>query len=439
MSKPEQDLTEMRPKPLVSVITAVRNGARTLREAMESVLSQDYPHIEYIVIDGGSTDGTQEIVKSYGERIAYFISEKDSGISDAWNKGVRAARGDYIAFLNADDLYQPSFIRRSVAALAGADLEIVYGSTVVITEEGDTEAVLPARFVRSKVALGFGLRHPACLTSRALFEVAGMFDEGVRIACDTDFLLRCVKAGAVFTQSSGVLMMRRGGISDQQWRRAAHEYISRLEVHGFLDANGVKHQRRLVPLRYFNRQLRVMPMLRHFKTQTYFLGLAFLNRLHGCLPYFVRPILYRLCRYEVSPSATLQGGVRFFHVGRLQVGADSVVNRGAYLDNRSGIRIGSHVSVAHDVKIYSLGHEIHDDLFGAKGRPVEIGDHAVLFAGAMVMPGVKVGEGAVVLAGAVVTRDVAPFRVVGGNPAADLGPRDSHPVYQLKRRFWFAH
>ncbi|WP_280154558.1 acyltransferase [Piscinibacter sp. XHJ-5] len=173
--------------------------------------------------------------------------------------------------------------------------------------------------------------------------------------------------------------------------------------------------------------------------QLYFLGLAALNTVHGWLPFWMRPALYRACRFDIHRSATLQGGVRFFHVGRLSVGEDSVINRGVYLDNRGGLSIGAHVSVAHDVRIYTMGHDVHAADFATKSKPVRIDDYAVLFAAAMVMPGVHVGARSVVMAGAVVTRDVPPGRMVGGNPAVDIGPREGTPAYRLRRRFWFAH
>jgi acetyltransferase-like isoleucine patch superfamily enzyme len=179
--------------------------------------------------------------------------------------------------------------------------------------------------------------------------------------------------------------------------------------------------------------------MRHAADQLYFIALALINGLHGLLPFVLRPLLYRLCRFDIARSATLQGGIRFFHVGRLSVGEGSLINRGVYLDNRGGISIGRQVSVAHDVRIYTMGHDPHDPGFATKAAAVRIDDHAVVFAGAMIMPGVHLGEGAVVMAGAVVTRDVPAGRMVGGNPAQDIGERGCTPAYELKRRFWFAH
>lgn len=177
----------------------------------------------------------------------------------------------------------------------------------------------------------------------------------------------------------------------------------------------------------------------HLKAQTYFAGLALLNTVHGLLPFTLRRPLYRLCGFRIDPTATLQGGVRFFHVGRLTVGEGTLINRGVYLDNRGGLEIGGQVSIAHDARIYTLGHEIHDGAFAPKAQAVRIDDHAVVFAGAMIMPGVHLGRGAVVMAGSVVTKSVPPFRIVGGNPAVDLGARRGGADYRLGRRYWFAH
>ncbi|HZT54803.1 MAG TPA: hypothetical protein VFA35_01145, partial [Burkholderiaceae bacterium] len=93
----------------------------------------------------------------------------------------------------------------------------------------------------------------------------------------------------------------------------------------------------------------------HARDQAYFIGLAAINLLHRVLPFALRPILYRLCRFDIASGATLQGGVRFFQIGRLAIGDGSLVNRGVYLDNRAGITIGRQVSIAHDARIYTMG------------------------------------------------------------------------------------
>ncbi len=425
--------------PLISVITAVYNGSEHILETIESVFGQDYKNIEYIIIDGGSTDGTQALIEKYSDKLSYYVSEPDKGIADAWNKGLAVAKGEYVTFLNADDYYAPSFIRRSLSKEKREGLHIVYGNTIIITEDGRYEDVIVPRFKGGRVRFGFGFRHPSCLTHRSVFDAVGGFDVDVKIACDTDFLLRALRAGASFYHSNGVVMMRRGGVSDRLWMRAANEYIERLVNFEFLSMGMSIFYRSIVPIRLFARNIGIFNLARKFRTQSYFLSLGAANFIHSILPFFLKKLLYKACRFEIDGSATLQGGVRFFHFGRLQVGPHTIVNRGVYLDNRAGISIGSNVSIAHDAKIYTLGHEINDELFLPKGRSVAVDDYAVIFAGAMIMPGAHIGYGAVVLPGAVVVHDVPAYNIVGGVPARKVGMRDSSPMYRLNRRFWLAH
>ena len=142
---------------------------------------------------------------------------------------------------------------------------------------------------------------------------------------------------------------RRGGGRKRSWR-------SRAAVHSRKVGDATIRAARPMSSRY--------PRL---TAQAYFLGLATINTVHRFLPFFARRWLYRLCGFQVDPSATIQGGVRFFHVGRLRIGAGTLVNRGVYLDNRVGIVIGKNVSIAHDARIYTLGHDVHDASFAAKG------------------------------------------------------------------------
>ena len=117
----------------VSIITVVYNNNKTISDAIESVINQSYKNIEYIVIDGGSTDGTVDVVKDYGSRIDKFISEPDNGIYDAMNKGVRLATGDVIGFINSDDLLNSEdCIECIVKRFVESDADIVYGDNVYV-------------------------------------------------------------------------------------------------------------------------------------------------------------------------------------------------------------------------------------------------------------------------------------------------------------------
>lgn len=125
-------------------------------------------------------------------------------------------------------------------------------------------------------------------------------------------------------------------------------------------------------------------------------------------------------------------------MGKFFMGRSSVINFGCYLDNRRGIYIGDNVGIAHNTKIYTLGHDLNDPKFKTKGKPVHINDNAFIFSNAMIMPGVTIGEGAVVLAGSVITKDVEPWTIVGGNPAKKIRDRIQDVKYKSIYTYWFA-
>ncbi len=131
--------------PLVSIVTPSFNQAEFIEATIQSVLTQDYPHIEYIVIDGGSTDGTLEILHEYANRFAYWTSEPDSGQTEAINKGFDRASGDILAWLNSDDLYRPNAVSEAVAYLEEhPEVGMVYGDVDYVDENGQIVGRFPA-------------------------------------------------------------------------------------------------------------------------------------------------------------------------------------------------------------------------------------------------------------------------------------------------------
>ena len=133
----------MNSSPKISIITVSFNSAKTIKETIESILIQDYNNIEYIIIDGGSSDETIDIVKSYGKKISYFISEKDNGIYDAMNKGIKAATGDIVGILNSDDFYPNSFVLSNVAkTFKKYNCDAVYGDLVYVNKNAYYKATI---------------------------------------------------------------------------------------------------------------------------------------------------------------------------------------------------------------------------------------------------------------------------------------------------------
>jgi len=179
--------------PLVSIVTVVLNGAAHIEQTIASVLGQSYPNLEYIVLDGGSTDGTLEILRRYGDRIDYWVSEPDRGIYDAMNRGVGLARGELIGLLNADDFYEPN----ALAAVVKAYREkrgkgIYYGDNYVLQDELSLKYRNRASL---RYWLGMSICHQAMFVHREVYEKLGGYDLGYRFAADYDFLLRAAAAG----------------------------------------------------------------------------------------------------------------------------------------------------------------------------------------------------------------------------------------------------
>lgn len=141
---------------------------------------------------------------------------------------------------------------------------------------------------------------------------------------------------------------------------------------------------------------------------------------------------------KISAKSSIHRGCRFFHIGNVSIGKNSCVNFGCYLDNRRKIVIGNNVGIAHNTKIYTLGHDVDSLTFETKGREVVIEDNVFVFSNALIMPGVTIHEGAVVLPGAVVTKDVPARKVVGGNPARIIRDRNPDVICSQQYGYWFA-
>ena len=170
-----------------------------------------------------------------------------------------------------------------------------------------------------------------------------------------------------------------------------------------------------------------------------FFLVEFLNLTYVFFPNPIRRYYLRLFGLVIdSRKSCIHRKCKFFHIGKFRMGRDSVINFGCYIDNRRGVYIGNNVGIAHNTKIYTLGHNLDDPTFSTKGAPVYIEDNVFVFSNAIVMPGVTIGEGAIVLAGSVVTKNVAPWTVVGGNPAKIVRVRSQNIDYKQIYRYWFA-
>ena len=205
--------------PLITVIVSVYNGVKTLQQCIDSVFNQTYANKELIVIDGGSTDGSAELINANSGAINYWISEPDRGIYSAWNKGLARASGEWICFIGSDDfLWSDDVLQRLALTLsqAPAGINVAYGQIMLLNQSGGELFRIGAPWAQVKTRFKqlMSLPHPAVMHRKSLFAQHGNFDETYRIAGDYEMLLReLISKEALFVPDVVVTGMRQGGIS----------------------------------------------------------------------------------------------------------------------------------------------------------------------------------------------------------------------------------
>lgn len=226
----------------VSIITTCYNRKSTIRDCIESVLAQDYPDIEYIVVDGASKDGSLAIINEYKDRIDRIISEPDGGMYEAINKGIRMATGDIIGLLHSDDFYyKADRIRLIVEALKENEADIVYGNGLFVNKENPNVIVrkwISRSFSKVKMRFGWLPLHPTVYVKRECIRQCGLYNQSYHIAADSDFLIRYFYNAdfKIHYLKKYIVRMRMGGLSTDRkkmflkWKEDLRIYRS----HGFL-------------------------------------------------------------------------------------------------------------------------------------------------------------------------------------------------------------
>lgn len=218
--------------PVISVVTVVRNGAATLERAIRSVVEQDYPNLEFLIVDGGSDDGSVAIMERWAQRIAYWRSEPDSGIYNAWNKGVDLARGDWIAFLGADDAFRPgaisAYVRRISAA--GDALDYISSRAALVSSTGQLLRVIGRPWNWPAFQRYMTVAHVGSMHHRRLFERLGRYDETYRICGDYEFLLRAGPGLRAGFMDEITVAMADGGISGSGLAALREQMRAKLET-----------------------------------------------------------------------------------------------------------------------------------------------------------------------------------------------------------------
>lgn len=224
----------------VSIITSCYNREATIRGAIESVLGQDYPNIEFIVVDGASKDNSLQVINEYQDRITKIISEPDHGMYEAINKGIRMATGDIIGLVHSDDfLYSPQTISHIVNRFNETKADFLYGDGLFVNAENTDKVVrnwIGGDYRLWKVRNGWLPLHPTCYIRREVMLKRGLYNESYKIAADSDLLFRYLLGGdlTVAYLNEYIIKMRMGGLSTDKERRKQmwNEDIKMYNSHG---------------------------------------------------------------------------------------------------------------------------------------------------------------------------------------------------------------
>lgn len=243
----------------VSIITICYNREATIGKAIESVLRQDYPHIEYIVIDGNSSDGTTAIIQSYADKISTFVSEPDKGMYDALNKGLRLATGDIIGLMHSDDeFYDGTVVSQIVAGFeSNIATDGLYGDGIYVSNDSEERLVrnrIGGSYSLKKVKSGWLPLHPTVYIKRTVLKKYGNYNLDFKIASDTEFLLRYLyKYQIKLTYlNTYIVKMRMGGLSTS-YKRAFEVLMEdyRIYKHHGLTAFKVVILKKMIALKQY--------------------------------------------------------------------------------------------------------------------------------------------------------------------------------------------
>lgn len=241
----------------VSIITVVYNNQKTIKSAIESILSQTYKNIEYIIIDGGSTDGTLDIIYNFKEKIDLILSEADNGIYDAMNKGINLSTGDLVGILNSDDLYDNNYIIEDVVNEFVKDnkLDIIYGNLVYVNKN-DTSKIIrkwnSCEYYNKFFENGNVPPHPSLFLKRNIYIESGFFKLDFYLAADYEFMLRIFKKNTYKSKyiNKTFVRMRLGGATNKNIKNI---YRGNIEILQSWIVNDLRIPFLLIPKRIIKR------------------------------------------------------------------------------------------------------------------------------------------------------------------------------------------
>ena len=413
----------------ISVITIVFNDVAHIRATMESFFSQTWENKEYIVIDGGSTDGTAEVIKEYADRLAYWCSEKDGGIYDALNKGIMHAKGEWINVLNCGDFYASNDVLENVFAKETYEgIDVVYGNSIEINK--GREIYIIAKDDYNTLASEVAYRHGSSFM-RAKIQKENLYNLALKkklgYALDWEMIHRVYMKGHKF---------KKVNITIEKYDAegaSAHPYKS--VWYNYLVISGNQFKFRTLPYLIKKMTFKIVASSLIYRYAKAF-GIEYMiNDVLPHIPFWkIRKAYLKLIGLKIGKGSFIMKRNYFMSPWLIKIGEHSHINRGCTIDARGVIDIGNNVSISHGVKLMTGGHDIQHKSFPGIYESISISDYAWIGVGAIILKNVRIGKGAVVAAGAVVTKDVPDYMVVGGVPAKKIGERthelDYHCIWE---------
>lgn len=412
----------------ISVITVVFNDVSNIRETIESFFSQTWEDKEYIIIDGGSTDGTVEIIKEYADKLAYWCSEKDQGIYDAMNKAILHVTGDWINFLNSGDIYcSNDSLEKAITEIPSSEnIDFVYGNSMMREKYSDIPIYADSNTNQLEYYPIF--RHGSSLINaetQKRFKFNLNKEKSFSYALDWDMIYRCYHEGCSFKKiNTFIQVYSKDGTSSHSFKSIWYNYKITTQYRFSFKKTTYAIKKLLREI--FNK-------LGIRKIAADFVHECVINDILPWIPFWtIRKKILQLSKMKIGKDSFIMKKNYFISPSRLTIGKYTHINRGCTLDCRGYINIGNNVSISHGVSIFTGSHNKNSPSFHEIDLPVNINDYVWIGANATILQNINIGTGAIICAGAVVTKDIEDYAIYGGVPAKKIGNRTHDLKYHCK-------